>query len=58
MIGRLIFLGGFWAEHIPSVRMVKFKLLAQFPVGHFTDRIGSNLIFFFALIYSICLECY
>ena len=30
----LIFLDGFWVVHIPFVRMVKFKLLAQFTVHH------------------------
>ena len=30
----LIFSDGFWFVQIPSVSMVKFKLLAQFSVNH------------------------
>ena len=32
--GLFIFSDGFWDEHIPFVRIVKFKHLAQFPVDH------------------------
>ena len=32
--------------HIPFVRMVKFKLLAQFPVDHHAYPVVSSLIFF------------
>ena len=41
---RLIFQGGFWVVHIPFVRMVKFKLLAQFPVDHLANPVMSSLI--------------
>ena len=42
----LIFLDRFWVVHIPFVRMVKFKLLAQFPVNSCTHQVVSSLIFF------------
>ena len=38
---RLILQDGFWV-----VRMVKFKLLAQFPVGHLLHPVVSSLILF------------
>ena len=41
---------GFWVVHILFVRMVKFKLLAQFPVNHLPRPVVSHL---FALICNI-----
>ena len=38
----------FWVMHIPFVRMVKFKLLAQFPVDHLPRSVVSRLIPFCA----------
>ena len=43
---RLIFLDGLLVLHIPFVRMVKFKLLAQFPVDHLPHPIVSSFILF------------
>ena len=42
----LIFQETFCVVHIPFVRMVKFKLLAQFPVDHLAYAVVSTLIFF------------
>ena len=48
------FLDGFCVVHMPLVRMVKFKLLAQFPVDHLPHPFVSNLILFFAnLLHSL-----
>ena len=47
----LILLGGFRFAHIPLVRMVKFKLLAQFPVDRLPHLVVSYTLF--ALICSI-----
>ena len=35
-----------WVVHIPFVRMVKFKLLAQFPVDHLAQPVVYSLILF------------
>ena len=43
---RLIFSDGFWIEHIPFFRMVKFKLLGQFTVDHFPHSVVFSLILF------------
>ena len=40
----LIFLDGFWVMHIPFVRLIKFKLLAQFPLDHLAHLVVSSLI--------------
>ena len=40
----LIFQDGFWVVHIEFV--VKFKLLAQFPVDHISHLVVSSFIFF------------
>ena len=42
----LIFQDGFWFVQIPFVRIVKFKLLAQFLVDHLPHPVVSSLIFF------------
>ena len=42
----LIFLDGFWVVHILLVHMVKFRLLAQFPVNYFLYSVMSSLILF------------
>ena len=42
----LILQVGFWFVSIPLVCMVKFKLLAQFPVDHLPHPVVSNLILF------------
>ena len=39
-----IFREGFWVVIIPSVYMVNFKLLAQFPMDHFSHPVMSSLI--------------
>ena len=41
---RLIFQNGFRVLHIPLVRMVKFKLLAQFSLDHLAHPLMSSLI--------------
>ena len=41
---RLVLPDRFWVVHIPFVRMVKFKLLAQFPVDHLAQ---SCLVLYF-----------
>ena len=46
----LIFRYGFWVLHIPFVRMVKFKLLALFPVDHLPYAVVSSLILFCAIL--------
>ena len=46
----LIFQDGFWILRKPFVRMVKFKLLAQFPRDHFARPIVSSLICNYVLI--------
>ena len=38
------FLGGLRIVHTPFVHMVKFKLLARFPVDHLPHSVLSNLI--------------
>ena len=43
---RLIFLDEFWVGHITFVRVVRFKLLAQFPGDHLTHPVVSCLIHF------------
>ena len=43
---RLILQDGFWVVHMPLVRKVKFKLLAQFSVDHLSYPAGSSLIHF------------
>ena len=35
-----------WVVHIPFIRMVKLKCLAQFPGDHFTHPVVSSLILF------------
>ena len=40
----LIFLDGFRVVHIPFGRMVKFKLLAQFPVDHLSHIVPSYIL--------------
>ena len=45
----LILQGGFWVVHIPFICMIKFKLLAQFPVDNLAHPIVSGLIL------SLCL---
>ena len=35
-----------WVVHIPFVRMVEFKFLAQFPMDHLTHSVVSCLILF------------
>ena len=42
----LIFQDGLWVVHIPFVRMVKSKFLAQFLVDHFAHSVVSSLILF------------
>ena len=42
----LVLEDGFWAVHIPLVRKVKFKLLAQFQVDHLSHPVMSSLILF------------
>ena len=42
----LILLNIFWFVHIPRVRMVRFKLLAQFSVGHLPYPVVSILMLF------------
>ena len=37
-------LDGFWIQRIPLVRMVKFILLAQFPVNQLLYSVASSLI--------------
>ena len=49
---RLIRQDGFWAVYIPFVLMVKFKLLAQFPVYHLPHPVVCSLLLFLHL-YSI-----
>ena len=53
----LILQDRFWVEHIPLVRMVKFKFLAQFPVDHFAHPVVSCLIlllgYFSAFVYHV-----
>ena len=46
----LILQDGFWVLHIPFVHMVKFKLLAQFPVDHLVYPVVSSLIRFLRLV--------
>ena len=44
----------YWVVHIPFVRMVKFKFLAQFPVDHFAQPVESSLILFlFKILHSL-----
>ena len=43
---RLFFQDGFWVGHTPLVRMVKLKLLAQFPVDLLPQLVVSSLILF------------
>ena len=43
-----IFLDLFWVVHIPFVHMVKFKLLALFPVDHLANPAVSSFILFCA----------
>ena len=45
---RLIFQDRFWVVHIQFVRIVKLKLLAQFPLDHLAHHVVSTL---FALTY-------
>ena len=40
----LIFEDRFWVEHIPFVRVIKCKLLAQFPVDHLFHPVLSSQI--------------
>ena len=58
---RLIFLDGFWVVHIPFSRVVKFKLLAQFPVDHLLHWVVSSLVFvlclFTAFAYHV-IDCF
>ena len=44
MFLRLIIQDGLWVQHIPSVPVVKFKLLAQFPVDHLPYLVVCSLI--------------
>ena len=47
----LIVQDGFWVMHIPFVRMVKYKLLEQFPVDYLAYSVVSSLIQFSAITY-------
>ena len=49
----LIFLDRFWFVHTPFVSMVKFELLAQFPVGHLSHPVVPSLVFFLYIIIII-----
>ena len=50
----LIFSGGFWVAHIPLVRMVESKILAQFPVAHqVMFSLTLSLRFFTAFAYFV-----
>ena len=40
----LIFRDGFWVVYRLFVRIIKFKLLAQFPVDHLPLEVLSSLI--------------
>ena len=40
------FLDWFWVVHIPFVHMIKFKLLAQFPIDDLSHPVVSSLILF------------
>ena len=40
-----------WVVHIPFVRTVKFKFLAQFPVDHLAHTVVSSLIHFYIYYY-------
>ena len=42
----VILLDRFWVVHIPFVRMVKFKFLAQFPVDHLAHPVVPSIILF------------
>ena len=41
---RLILEDRFWLEHMPFVRMIKFKFLLQFPVDYLAHLVVSSLI--------------
>ena len=46
---RLALLDRFWVVHIPFVRMVKLKFLAQLPVDHLAHPVVFSLIVFLCL---------
>ena len=52
---RLIFQERFGVAHMPFVRMIKSKLLAQFPVDHHAHLVVPSLILFFwsSLLHSL-----
>ena len=53
-LASLILQDRFWVVHIPFIRMVKFRLLAQFPVDHLTHPVVSSLKFFYVnLLHSL-----
>ena len=45
---RLILQDWFRVVHLPFIRMIKFKYLAQFPVDPFPHRVVSSFIVFYA----------
>ena len=47
-----------WVEHIPLVRMVKFKFLAQLPMDHLAHAITSSLILALLLLLLLLLQIY
>ena len=58
---RVVLLDSCWVVHVPFLRMVKFKFLAQFPVDHFTHPVVSSLILLqrlFAAFAYYVIDCF